>query len=442
VSQKLLEIARRAAKQAQKKGAQNARVQIGRNRHSTVEWRDGKLERLRESTRMSLSIDLFVAGRYSSNTTSDLRLGAIERFLDETIAATRYLSKDPHRKLPDPQRYKNRFSGDLELYDGVGLAASSTAKRKRTAQAIEAAMRTAETKKHLVSASTGCSENQAKSVMVCTNGMEGVRRGTVFVISGAASVKDRGARKPRGWWWAVSRTAAGLPAPESVGRQAVKRALSLRGAGQIKSGRYPCIIENAFARRLLSHLLRPLRGHYLQQKRSFFIDKLDHSIGSPHLHIVDNPHLKGALGSRTYDGEGMSTVRRPIFKDGVLKSYFLDTYYASKLGKTPTTAGTSNLMFKKGTRDLDGLMQAMGEGILITGFSGGNSNTATGDFSIGVRGLWVENGRAVKAISEMNLAGNHLTFWKKLAELGNDPFPYSSVRVPSLRFTPVQFSGA
>ncbi len=41
----------------------------------------------------------------------------------------------------------------------------------------------------------------------------------------------------------------------------------------------------------------------------------------------------------------------------------------------------------------------------------------------------------------MNISGNHLVFWKKLLELGSDPFPYSGNRVPSLRFDKVQFSG-
>ena len=73
--------------------------------------------------------------------------------------------------------------------------------------------------------------------------------------------------------------------------------------------------------------------------------------------------------------------------------------------------------------------------------SGANSNSPPGDFSIGIRGQWIEDGKIVRPIAEMNLAGNHLKFWKKLAELGGDPNPYSSWRTPSLRFEKIQFSG-
>jgi PmbA protein len=440
-NKKLIDIAKDVAAKAQKKGASGARVSVSRNRESTVEWRDGKLDRLRESTKMGLSVELFVDGRYSGNHTSDMRGQGIDRFLEETIGSTRYLAKDPHRKLADPKRYEGRHAGDLELYDAAAAGGVDGAQRKEAVRRLEKAARSGGSSKEIVSVSSSFTDEVSESALVCTNGMEGSKRSSVFVVTCATSVADEGARKPRGWWYAVTRKKDDLPGLESVGKEATRRALLLKGASPVKTGRYPCIIENSVARRLLSHLLRPLRGRYLQQKRSFFIEKMGTAVGSEALDIVDSPHLKGALGSRTYDGEGMSTITRPVFEKGVLKSYYLDTYYASKLSMEPTTRGPTNLVVKTGGRDLDALMQAMGEGILVTGFSGGNSNSATGDFSIGIRGLWVENGRPTKAVSEMNLAGNHLTFWKRLAETGDDPFVYSSVRVPSLRFEPVQFSG-
>ena len=41
----------------------------------------------------------------------------------------------------------------------------------------------------------------------------------------------------------------------------------------------------------------------------------------------------------------------------------------------------------------------------------------------------------------MNLSGNHLDFWQKLVALGNDPFPYSSLRTPTLVFENVSVAG-
>jgi len=99
------------------------------------------------------------------------------------------------------------------------------------------------------------------------------------------------------------------------------------------------------------------------------------------------------------------------------------------------------MVFEHGGRDLAGLLEEMGSGILITRFIGGNSNVTTGDFSFGVQGHRIEGGRIASAINEMNLSGSHLTFWRKLLETGNDPYIFSSNRRPSLRFDTVQFSG-
>jgi PmbA protein len=42
----------------------------------------------------------------------------------------------------------------------------------------------------------------------------------------------------------------------------------------------------------------------------------------------------------------------------------------------------------------------------------------------------------------MNIAGNMRQLWQQLAEVGSDPYPYSTYLVPSLVFDSVQFSGA
>ena len=272
--------------------------------------------------------------------------------------------------------------------------------------------------------------------------MEGTRQSSDFWLVGVVSVKGDGDRKPVGWDWAGSVTRARLPDVETVGREATRRAVLEIGAGREKTCRTGCVIENRVVSRLLRGLQAPLSGSAIQQKRSFLADRLGQAVASPLLDITDDPLLVGGLGSRTYDGEGMTAVRRPVLEQGVLRSFFLDTYYASKLGREPTTGSSSNLVFTPGSRDLAGLREGMGRGILVTGFSGGNSNPATGDFSVGIRGLLVEDGRVARPVAEMNLAGNHLGFWKRLREVGSDPFVYSPVRAPSLRFEDVQFSGS
>jgi PmbA protein len=137
----------------------------------------------------------------------------------------------------------------------------------------------------------------------------------------------------------------------------------------------------------------------------------------------------------------MAARRFPLFEQGVLRSYYVDNYYGRKLGMKPTTRGMSNLAWKFGEKGRDALLADMKEGILVTGFLGGNSNSTTGDFSLGAQGFRVRGGKIAEVIGEMNVSGNHLELWQRLAAVGNDPYPYSSSRTPTLVFEGVQFAG-
>jgi len=130
-----------------------------------------------------------------------------------------------------------------------------------------------------------------------------------------------------------------------------------------------------------------------------------------------------------------------IVDKGVLKSFFIDCYYARKLGVEPTGGGNSNVVFEYGDQSLDEIVGQMEKGILITTFIGGNSNSTTGDFSYGIMGQLIENGKIIKPVSEMNIAGNLGDLFGRLVQVGNDPYMASSWRIPTMLFEDVEFSG-
>jgi len=108
----------------------------------------------------------------------------------------------------------------------------------------------------------------------------------------------------------------------------------------------------------------------------------------------------------------------------------------------PTISSPSVITLKEGRHSLNGLLQEMSNGILVTGFNGGNTNSTTGDFSFGIEGFLVENGIVRTPIGEMNITGNILELWNNLVEVGNDPFSrVSSRQIPSLLFENVSVSG-
>ncbi|MEG0647821.1 MAG: metallopeptidase TldD-related protein, partial [Bacteroides sp.] len=148
-----------------------------------------------------------------------------------------------------------------------------------------------------------------------------------------------------------------------------------------------------------------------------------------------------ASGARYFDNEGVATKQGPVFENGVLKTYFIDTYTGNKMKVAPTISSPSLLVMKPGGKSLDQLIAGVDKGILVTAYNGGNCNSTTGDFSYGIEGFLIEKGKLTQPISEMNVTGNMITLWASLAEIGNDARLTSSWRIPSLVFDQVDFSG-
>lgn len=436
----LLDITRRAAALAKDKGASDAAAGSYRARHVEVTWRDGRVENVSEATTRGLGLELYVDGRYAAVSTSDLRPDALARFVEDAVALARTLAPDPYRRLPDPELYQGQPSVDLQLED-PSYGQLGAPDRRSVAAELEAAARAVPGSDKFLSVTSSVSDTQAESALVQTNGFEGTKRGTDFWISTEVTVRDPDGRRPEEYAASGGRFRAEVEPAAVVGRRAAERALSRIGSVKGPSAVMTMAVDNRASGRILGSLLGPLAAAAVQQKRSYLEGKVGARVGSALLHVADDPLVPRGLGSRLYDSEGIAARRFPIFEQGVLRNYYVDTYYGRKLGIPPTTARTSNLGWKLGERSRDGLLADMGEGILVTGFLGGNSNGTTGDFSLGVRGFRVRGGRVAEPVGEMNVSGNHLELWQRLAAVGNDPYPYSATRTPTLVFEAVQFAG-
>lgn len=436
----LLDAARKAAKQAQAHGADEARISISRSRGVDIEWRDGKLERVQERTRRSLSAELYVDGRYSASSTNDLRPEALDQFLAEAVQMTRLLEPDPYRRLPDPARYGGREDVDLDLVDPA-YGDTTSEDRLRLAQQLEEMARAHAEGVPVISISTGVSDSFGQSARVHTNGFEGERAATSSSFSAMVTVKDADGRRPMGWDYSARRHRADLDAPEGIARTAVERAAAQLGAGKLPTGRYTIVVENRALPRLLGAFLSPLSGPALQQKQSVWDGRLGDRIASPLLTVRDNPFVVRGLGSALWDGDGFATRRRPLIEEGVLRTFLIDDYYARKMGVEPTGGDTHNLEWELGDRDLEALLADVGDGVLIDRFLGGNSNGTTGDLSFGCGGRVIRGGKLAEPVAEVNLAGHFGRIWESLVAVGNDPNPNSASGCPSCVFENIQLSG-
>lgn len=433
-----LEIAKWASDYAIKQGATQTEVSVATSREVEVEVREKTLEKLKETTENSLSLYIYLDNKYSGHFTNDLRKETLRKFIDEAVAATKYLAADKYRTLVNPKYYPKDVSLDLDLLD-KNHDNLTTEKRIKIAKELEQIARSQSDK--IISATSGFSDTIFSSAKVFSNGFEGGREGTMYSTGVEVTAKDNDAR-PEDYDFVNDRFFNKLPSITEIGKTAAERALRKIGQKKIKSGNFDMLVENRVAGGLLGMLIGPMSAGALQQKNSFLENMLGKKIASDKLTITDNPFIKSGMGSRLYDGDGIASKERVMIEKGVLKNYYIDNYYGKKLGLEPTSGGTSNLLFDHGSRNLAEMIKGIDKGILVTSFNGGNSNSTTGDFSFGIGGMLIEKGILTQPIYEMNIAGNAKEFWNKLVEMGNDTYDSSAWRRPSMLFEGIYFAGS
>ena len=98
-------LAQWAMEYALKNGCQAAKLVLYTNSNSSFELRDGKMDRLQQSTENGLGLNLYVDGRFGSFSTNRLDKKELETLITNGIESTRYLAVDESRMLADPARY-------------------------------------------------------------------------------------------------------------------------------------------------------------------------------------------------------------------------------------------------------------------------------------------------------------------------------------------------
>ena len=463
ITEKELQFVREALALARQAGAQKARATLSKSEEDLVATLDGEVDRVTHCADRSLSLALFVDGRFGSYSTNKLERSALEGFIRRAVAATRMVAGDPCRDLPDPARCcRDAVTGDeLGLVDPsrdtltpadrqqVALDASVFAASFRGSQPSgeAAAVSTAQAKTEntdyqIISEEGEYSDSIYETVVMDTNGLCCAHSETSFDYGVEITVESDG-EKYSGYWWDASSHRSELDAA-ACGRAALARAVAQIGSEPAPSGRYTAVIDAEMASKMVSPLLRALSGYSIQQNNSFLMDSLGQQRFPEGLTILDVPRIPGQTCSKYFDSEGVATAEAPIIERGVVREYFINTYMANKMGMAPTIEDATRpkvLPWPEAGLDRDAILRRCGSGILVTDFNGGNSNPVTGDFSYGIEGYLFEEGRIVRPVSGMLMTGNFLELWSRLVAAGDDARPCQTKLVPTLAFAEVDFSG-
>ena len=131
----------------------------------------------------------------------------------------------------------------------------------------------------------------------------------------------------------------------------------------------------------------------------------------------------------------------------MLGTFLYDTYYARKLGMASTGnsngggIGPNNFYLEPGTISLEEIIAATPLGVLVLDTIGFATEHASGIYSRGARGFFIENGELAYPIDEFTVAGTYPEMLANIDAIGNDLRFDAAVVSPSFRVAELTISG-
>lgn len=452
ITQQEIETARYCIATATASGADAARVSLSKSVMDGYTLLNGELDKVTHSADRSIYLSIFADGRYGSFSTNRFDRKELEDFISKAVTMVRMLGEDRCRTLPDPERTeKNAKSGrELDLYDEEYDRSDSVVRLEKATCMSRFKNAGRDDRYELISEECEYSESVDDNYLIDSQGFEGRHTETMYYCFAENTIKATDGNKYSGFWWEASPKAKDLEF-KNCSSKALEKAVRQIGPKRRRSGTYRMVVDNQVASRLISPIASALNASAIQQKVSFLEDSLGKKIFPEGMTLMDLARTPGKSGSRLFDTEGVATCDLPIIENGTICRYFVNTYMSKKMGIEPTVEDLSRpvmMPYMKGEDlssyekevSLQTILRKCSNGILVTGFNGGNCNATTGDFSFGIEGFAFSNGKITHPVREMLITGNMKDLWNSLIAAGNDYRPSARWQIGTLAFENVSFS--
>ncbi|MGI4846581.1 MAG: metalloprotease PmbA [Janthinobacterium lividum] len=420
----LKQLAQDVLRYAREKGASDASVDINEGSGLSVTVRKGNVETIEQNKDKGIGVTVYIGKRgevqRGNATTSDFSERALRDTVEAAYNIARFTAKDECAGLPEAELLEMNPL-DLELCYPWLISADDAVKLAQRAEAAAFAV------DKRITNSDGASVNVDQSHFVSANSL-GFMGGYPFSrhTLSVAPIAGRGNNMQRDDWYSSMRNPLDLAAPEVIGRYAAERTLARLNARKLDTRKCPVLFEAPLAAGLLGAFVQAVSGSSLYRKSSFLLDSIGTQVFGADIQIHEDPHVRGAIGSSSFDEEGVSTKKRDVVRDGIVLGYFLSCYSARKLGMQTTgnAGGSHNLTItSRLTRpddDFETMLRKLDTGLLVTELMGQGVNYVTGDYSRGASGYWVEKGVIQYPVEEITIAGNMKDMLRQIVAIGAD----------------------
>ncbi len=390
----------------------------------------GSLVRSRESgVGIRVISDDAVGFAYGSEATEDL--------IDSALTAARYQFKDPHNEFPGEQ--KNYFRVDTLDPDVESLEAEECI---RMAVLLEQSARDADGR---ISQVRKASFSRSVSNVRIVNS-HGVDASAAFsFISASIMVMARQDDDTQaGYDFGFSHFLGEVDVVK-IGRQAAKRATDLLMAKKVQTMKIPALFDNTTTAQMLEFISDAFVGENVVKGKSFLKDKIGKRCFSAPVTLIDDALDNRASDACPFDGEGVASRKTVLVDRGTVLAFVYDTYWGNVAGKGSTgnsmrggyrstpTSGIRHLVMEPGCGDIAGELKSFKRYLKVTDIMGMHTaNPITGEFSVGINGIFMEGDEPVYPVREAAVSGNMYELFSRVAAIGTDMREFGHVLCPSI----------
>ncbi len=441
-----VDIAETAVNKAVRAGVQMAEVFVSKSSQLNIEVRNGSVDTMKLAEDRGMGLRVFRDNRTGFAFSTDLSKRGIEEVVKQALVNCMNASEDPFLRLPPP----GPAYPELDLYD-PDIKAATVEEKINLAKSMEEAARAYDSRVKVIESST-YQDGEGLVAIVNNLGMKLTYRGAYCGIYLALAAGE-GEDSQTGFALDFGLQFKPLK-PEAVGQEAARRAVRMLGAVPVTTRKVPVVLEPYVAVGFLGLIGPALTGEAVQKGRSLFAGKTGTRVASEKVTIIDDGALPKGIASAPFDGEGVPTSRSVLIQDGMLRGYLYNTYSAARDGVQSTgngvrssfkgtpEVGTTNFFIAAGNTPVEKIIGEVADGIYVTEVMGMHTaNPISGDFSVGVAGLLIKDGKLASPVRGMAMGGNIIELLAGIDAVGDDLKFFGGSGAPTLRVTGITTSG-
>lgn len=429
---------------ARRAGADAADAMLAAHQSLAVQIRLGKVETSERAEASDLGLRVLIGKKQAVVSSTDVSPQALDAMVERAVAMAKLAPEDPLCGLASQDDIARTWA-QLDLFDATTPTADHLIAQAAACEQAALAV-VGVTNSEGAEASWGSSD----VTLVASNGFAGSWQRSRHSLAMSA-LAGEGTGMERDYDYTSTVFAADLDSAESIGRKAGERAVRRLGARKMPTCQVPVVFDPRPAAGLLGHFLGAISGSAIALGTSFLKDMLHKPVFADGVTIVDDPFRPRGLRSRPFDAEGIAPQHRALIDNGVLTSWLLDLRSARKLGLRSTghasrspggmpSPSASNVYLQAGKVTPQDLIADIKQGFYVTELMGMGVNGATGDYSRGASGFWIENGQIAWPVNEMTIAGNLKDMYRALTP-AHDLELKREIESPTLRIEGMTVAG-